>query len=48
VQGTAEGVAFSRPDLDQMLQLADTGLGRIFDLQSQLLSEAPVARPISR
>ena len=48
VQGTAEGVAFSRPDLDQLLGLADIGLGRIFSLQSDLLAEAPVSRPISR
>ena len=48
VQGTAEGVAFSRNELDQLLQLADSGLNRIFDLQSGLLSEAPPARPMSR
>ena len=48
VQGTAEGMAFSRPELDQMLQLADTGLGRIFDLQSGLLQEAPTSRPTQR
>jgi ribonuclease PH len=48
VQGTAEVVAFSRPDLDQLLGLADIGLGRIFSLQSDLLAEAPVSRPISR
>jgi ribonuclease PH len=48
VQGTAEGVAFSRPDLDQLLGLADIGLGRIFSLQSDLLAEAPVSRPTSR
>jgi ribonuclease PH len=48
VQGTAEGVAFSRNELDQLLQLADSGLHRIFDLQSGLLSEAPPARPMSR
>ena len=48
VQGTAEGVAFSRNELDQLLQLADSGLHRIFDLQSGLLSEAPPARPMTR
>ena len=44
VQGTAEGMAFTRGELDELLMLADTGLGRIFDLQSGLLSEAPPAR----
>ena len=44
VQGTAEGMAFTRGELDELLMLADTGLGRIFDLQSGLLSEAPLAR----
>lgn len=48
VQGTAEGMAFSRGELDSLLGLADTGLQRIFDLQAGLLAEAPTARPISR
>lgn len=48
VQGTAEGMAFSRTELDHMLQLADTGLGRIFDLQAGLLEEAPTSRPTQR
>lgn len=48
VQGTAEGMAFSRGELDSLLMLADSGLQRIFDLQAGLLSEAPTARPISR
>jgi ribonuclease PH len=44
VQGTAEGMAFSRDELDGLLGLADSGLSRIFDLQAGLLSEAPAAR----
>jgi ribonuclease PH len=48
VQGTAEGMAFSRGELDELLMLADTGLGRIFDLQSGLLSEAPPMRAPER
>jgi ribonuclease PH len=44
VQGTAEGMAFSRDELDGLLALADTGLSRIFDLQAGLLREAPAAR----
>ena len=48
VQGTAEGMAFSRGELDSLLMLADSGLQRIFDLQAGLLSEAPSPRPTSR
>jgi ribonuclease PH len=44
VQGTAEGKAFARSELDELLMLADTGLTRIFDLQSGLLAEAPSPR----
>ena len=48
VQGTAEGMAFSRGQLDDLLQLADHGINRLFDLQSGLISEAPLSRPLSR
>ena len=44
VQGTAEAMSFSRGELDQLLALADSGLGRIFDLQTQLLADPPGAR----
>jgi len=44
VQGTAEGKAFSRGELDELLMLADSGLSRIFDLQSGLLADAPSVR----
>lgn len=44
VQGTAEGMAFSRAELDSMLALAEGGLSRIVDLQSQLLADAPAPR----
>ena len=46
VQGTAEGKAFARRELDELLMLADTGLNRIFDLQSGLLAEKPAARAL--
>ena len=44
VQGTAEAMSFSRGELDQLLALADSGLGRIFDLQTQLLADPPGSR----
>ena len=44
VQGTAEGMAFSRPELDSLLGLAEVGLAQITDLQAQLLADPPPAR----
>jgi ribonuclease PH len=40
VQGTAEGHAFRRHELDQMLNLAASGIGELFALQSQALQDA--------
>jgi ribonuclease PH len=44
VQGTAEGAAFSRGELDSMLGLAESGIIDIFALQRELLSVPPPAR----
>ena len=33
VQGTAEGTAFSKSKLDEVLALAEGGISRLFDLQ---------------
>lgn len=44
VQGTAEGMAFTRGELDSLLGLAEEGLARIFELQAELLSSAPPRR----
>ena len=38
VQGTAEGRAFSRVDLDKMLDLAAAGISEIFALQRDALA----------
>jgi ribonuclease PH len=38
VQGTAEGVAFTRAEMDQLLTLAETGIGQLMVLQQQALS----------
>jgi ribonuclease PH len=48
VQGTAEGAAFSRGELDQLLALAEGGIRQIFDLQAELVALAPTARPLGR
>jgi ribonuclease PH len=45
VQGTAEGAAFSRGELDDLLGLAEGGINEIFALQRELLAEPPAARP---
>jgi ribonuclease PH len=44
VQGTAEGVAFSRGELDDLLRLAEAGIAQIFALQRELLAEPPAPR----
>jgi ribonuclease PH len=45
VQGTAEGMAFSRTELDDLLALAELGIGRIVSLQAELLADEPDPRP---
>jgi ribonuclease PH len=44
VQGTAEGLPFSRTELDDLLGLAEAGILSIFDLQRELLAEPPAPR----
>ncbi len=44
VQGTAEGAAFSRDELDQLLALAEKGIGEIFTLQQALIDQTPAPR----
>jgi ribonuclease PH len=44
VQGTAEGMSFSRGELDELLGLAETGVNELFTLQKLLLAEPPPAR----
>jgi ribonuclease PH len=44
VQGTAEGMAFSRGELDSLLALAEAGIGEIVALQQEVVSDPPFAR----
>jgi ribonuclease PH len=44
VQGTAEGMAFSRGELDEMLALAEHGIATLLDEQRAVLAEAPAPR----
>jgi ribonuclease PH len=48
VQGTAEGAAFSRGELDALLGLATKGLAEIIDLQALLVAELPAPRVLGR
>ena len=44
VQGTAEGVAFSRTQLDELLELASGGLATIMGVQADLIATPPERR----
>jgi ribonuclease PH len=44
VQGTAEGLPFSRSELDELLALAESGIGRLLAMQDAVLSEPPPPR----
>jgi len=44
VQGTAEGMAFTRGELDQLLALAEAGLHQLMDLQAEMVSVPPAPR----
>ncbi|WPB55928.1 ribonuclease PH [Xylophilus sp. GOD-11R] len=44
VQGTAEGVAFTRTEMDRLLALAEKGIGELVTLQTQALAAALPAK----
>jgi ribonuclease PH len=48
VQGTAEGKAFSRGELDALLGLAEGGLGEITALQTEMIALPPAPRPAAK
>jgi len=48
VQGTAEGMAFSRGELDEMLGLAESGINELIELQKLLLLDPPEPRTGAR
>jgi ribonuclease PH len=45
VQGTAEGLPFSRRELDELLGLAEAGIATIIERQTSMLETAPPPRP---
>jgi ribonuclease PH len=44
VQGTAEGMAFTRSELDDLLGLAEHGIATILERQTELLATPPAPR----
>jgi ribonuclease PH len=44
VQGTAEGLPFSRAELDDLLGLAEHGIATLLDLQAEVLATPPPPR----
>jgi ribonuclease PH len=44
VQGTAEGLAYSRDELNQLLDLGEKGIGELIALQKELLADPPAPR----
>jgi ribonuclease PH len=48
VQGTAEGKAFSRSELDTLLGLATDGISQIFAMQREIIAVAPTPRQLGR
>ena len=44
VQGTAEGMPFTKGELDEMLSLAEHGIASLLELQSKVLAEPPAPR----
>jgi ribonuclease PH len=44
VQGTAEGIAFTRGELDELLALAEIGLTEIVELEAEMVSVPPAPR----
>jgi ribonuclease PH len=44
VQGTAEGIAFTRDELDALLGLAEGGIAEIVSAQEEMVAEAPAPR----
>ena len=44
VQGTAEGLPFTRSELDDLLGLAEHGISQIIEVQAALVAEPPLPR----
>jgi ribonuclease PH len=48
VQGTAEGLPFTRSELDTLLDIGVKGINEIVELQNEMTSSPPAPRPLAR
>lgn len=48
VQGTAEGMSFSRTELDELLGLAESGIRELMTLQQLMIADPPAPRRAGR
>ncbi|HEX4819344.1 MAG TPA: ribonuclease PH [Acidimicrobiales bacterium] len=48
VQGTAEGLPFTRSELDSLFELGTKGIREIVALQEEMTAQAPSPRPLGR
>ena len=48
VQGTAEGLPFTRGELDTLLELGVKGITEIVELQEEMTASPPTPRPLGR
>jgi ribonuclease PH len=48
VQGTAEGLPFTRSELDTLLDLGVKGITEIVDLQEEMTASPPTPRALGR
>jgi ribonuclease PH len=48
VQGTAEGMAFTKSELDELLVLAGNGISQVMKLQNDILATPPTPRKIEK
>jgi len=48
LQGTAEGAAFGRPVLDELLRLAERGIAELIEHQRAYVADPPAPRPARR
>lgn len=46
IQGTAEGKAFSRKELNEMIDLAEHGLKQIFTIQKKIIEKTPQVKKV--
>jgi ribonuclease PH len=46
VQGTAEGMPFTRAELDEMVSLGEKGIAEVIELQQEMVAGPPPLRRV--